>query len=381
MTLENDTLPGRLRRWKNGETPGPWNLMLFPTNRCNLRCIMCWRNHEATRGLPVLPTHEIPLERRNNPHKELSDDRLLEIVDEAAALGCRDWLIQGGGEPLLRASLVLRICERIRSHGMNGKLITNATLLEPEHMQAFVEMGWDFVACSLDGPTAAINDPLRGAGTFDAVTAAVAQCAALRRAMNAKRPLLQLLTTVTRHNHDVLPAMVELAHRLGCDSVQAGLTVVHYGLEHLITREQHKALPAIIEKANRRAQELGIEADYDHIARNPWGSIYLRKPWACDESPPPGMEHIPCFCPWYSIAIFADGRVAQCSMNWQEKAPSVMNAPLKEAWESAYFGMLRERMAGDTPLECCHLCPSILDARSPSMRIMDKAYLDGTIFE
>ncbi len=381
MTLERDTLPNRLRRWERGETPGPWNMMLFPTNRCNLRCIMCWRFHKPTRGLPVLPTHEIPYDRRSDPHKELSDARLLELVDEAAALGCRDWLIQGGGEPLLRAPLILQLCERIRAHGMNGKLITNATLLKPEHMRKLIEVGWDSITCSVDGPNPEINDLLRGAGSFKATTSAVAQCAALRREMNATRPRLQLLTTVTRHNHDVLPAMVELAHRLGCDSVQAGLTVVHFGLEHLISREQHKALPGIIEQAKQRGRELGIEMDYDHITRNPWGSIYLRKVWASTEVPPSGMAHVPCLCPWYSVAVFADGRVAQCSMNWQEDAPSVTDASLKEIWEGPYFGMLREQMAGEKPLDCCHMCPSILDARSPSMRIMDDAYLNGAIFD
>ena len=111
MARDGDTPLTRLHRWQAGETPGPWTITLIPTNRCNLRCEICWqRRTEADFG------HEV------------QDSRLEELVDEAAAMGVREWNISGGGEPMARAGLVLSLCERIRERDMNGALQTNATL-------------------------------------------------------------------------------------------------------------------------------------------------------------------------------------------------------------------------------------------------------------
>lgn len=56
------------------------------TYRCNNNCLHCW-----LRILPGAPEKQ----------DELSFDEIRAIVDQARAMGCREWAISGG-EPMLR---------------------------------------------------------------------------------------------------------------------------------------------------------------------------------------------------------------------------------------------------------------------------------------
>jgi MoaA/NifB/PqqE/SkfB family radical SAM enzyme len=342
MTQIDDTLLDRLHRWERGETPGPWYVVSFPTNLCNLNCVMCWRH-----GF------------RYDPKVELPDERQLELVDECAALGCREWFFLGGGEPLVRASLLMRMCERIRHHGMIGRLQTNATLLALSQIQTLVEIGWNHITFSLDGPTSDINDPIRGNGSFDRATAAIAQCAAVRREAKARSPRIVLHVTVTRHNHDVLAAMVDLGHRLGCDRVEAELCLGDWSGEHKITPEQRQELPDGIGRANQRALELGIESDFDCLLLSPWterrGRVLGRPPDVTS-----GVLGSLCFDPWYCFMIFADGRTGPCPCSWSNVAPKITDCQVKEIWEGPYFAEARQRMVRNEPPAYCLECPAVL---------------------
>ena len=94
----------------------------------------------------------------------LPTERLLEIVDEAAALEVKHLFVLGGGEPWSGSHT--RCHGEAKSHGMGGILTTNGTLLNDKLID-IVEMAWDEIHFSIDGPTAAIRDKLRGqAGAF-----------------------------------------------------------------------------------------------------------------------------------------------------------------------------------------------------------------------
>ncbi|HNR34315.1 MAG TPA: radical SAM protein [Candidatus Hydrogenedentes bacterium] len=357
ISTEKDTLLNRLRCWERGETPGPWCISVFPTNRCNIRCVMCWQRYFE-----------------NDTSHELSDERLLHLVDEAAALGCQDWIIQGGGEPLMRATLVMRMCERIRQHGMNGRLVTNATLLKPSHIRTLIEIGWDNLTVSIDGATAEVHDAIRGQGTFRKTASATSRCAEMRRETNSPWPRIQISTTLMRHNYSDLPGIVELAHRLGCDSILADLTCLSFGRDNLITPEQRQELPGIVEQAVQRGRELGIVTDFDHLTISPWAATFLRNPWRASEPPPRMFDNAWCYAPWYAMSVFANGGVAPCTMDWNRTAPNLASASLAEIWEGPYFARARDRMALEQSLDCCDKCPVLFSGHTLSLRPMDDAY-------
>jgi MoaA/NifB/PqqE/SkfB family radical SAM enzyme len=127
---------------------------IYPTHRCNLRCVYC----------------SSPL--RKTP--ELSTAAWLRIVDELADLGCRRVAILGG-EPLLRAD-VPELIDGVRDRGMSCVLTSNG-LLVPRQIDRLRRLST--LVLSLDAPGPA-NDEVRGAGVFEAVGEAIAAARSAR---------------------------------------------------------------------------------------------------------------------------------------------------------------------------------------------------------
>ena len=72
----------RLGCWANGAQPGPFKVTYFPTNRCNLRCAICWQRQDV------------------HDYSELTPSRQSQLIEEAHHLDVREFVIGGGGEPL-----------------------------------------------------------------------------------------------------------------------------------------------------------------------------------------------------------------------------------------------------------------------------------------
>ena len=144
-----DGLDDHLLLWeKHGWAP-PYRMHICLTDHCNLECLACWR---------FAPEH------RNNlsyPRNETSDIRLLKLIDEAVGLGVKEIELTGGGEPFVRRNLARELMKRIKEAGLRGTITTNGTLLSYDDIRLMVDLGWDEVIISLDGPTAEINDKLR----------------------------------------------------------------------------------------------------------------------------------------------------------------------------------------------------------------------------
>jgi len=91
------------------------------TERCNNNCIHCCIN---------LPKDDLAAKKR-----ELSTDRIKEILKEAALLGCMTVRFTGG-EPLLREDFT-ELYLFARRSGLKVMIFTNATLITPELAQIF----------------------------------------------------------------------------------------------------------------------------------------------------------------------------------------------------------------------------------------------------
>ena len=116
------------------------------TYRCNNRCRHCWL-------------------RSDSGAEELSADEIFDIVDQARAMGCRDWAISGG-EPMLRPDFP-EIFDYITSHSRTYSLNTNGTLITPEIAELMRRKGSKLIA--LYGATADIHDYItRTSGSFAA---------------------------------------------------------------------------------------------------------------------------------------------------------------------------------------------------------------------
>src|SRR5712691_3144131 len=124
-------------------------LWLHTNNSCNLSCEHCLVSSgpDADRGM--------------------EPDRLSALVDEAAAMGVERFYFTGG-EPFYRRDIFDHVERVTRHHHRDLTILTNGVLFHGAVLDRLREQNSDRLRLqvSLDGASAASNDPVRGAGTF-----------------------------------------------------------------------------------------------------------------------------------------------------------------------------------------------------------------------
>lgn len=341
----------RLDKWRAGESPGPLQVTIFPTNRCNLRCRICWQ-----RELEVDKT-------------ELSEKRLLRLVEECAEAGVRQWLIVGGGEPMVRAQTVMRMIKRIRELGMNGTLQSNATVFRQAHFEQLIADGWNNIIVSLDGPDEDLNDSIRSARSFQKATAAMRLLSEMKRSLQADIPRLSLNVTLTRPLIDRLPDLLDLAVELGCDGDVNFSELVIVGDEtkpFALAGTDRARLPEMVKGALAGRPDLPFNTNLATFACQGGKPAGMS---AADFSQANGtLERAACFEPWLSVAILPDGRTGPCCAMWAPEADSLAGAPFEQVWHGNYMQRVREQIRRGNPPVYCRNCPSILGGVVREMR-------------
>ena len=159
-------------------------MFLMLTERCNLACAHCWGAFPARQELPL--------------------KTVLRIVDELVA-GGGNFLVLSGGEPLLYPGLKT-VLERV-GRQLPVQICSNGILIDEGWARYLAESGLDIrVQISLDGPTAAVHDAIRGPGTFEG---------ALRGIRNLQAAglgdKLIIASTIQGLNHRLMPEIIQLA--------------------------------------------------------------------------------------------------------------------------------------------------------------------------
>lgn len=293
-------------------------LLLWVTDRCNLRCRMCGDQWRADLQ-QVRPT--------------LSLAEIARIIEGARRL--RTLVISiTGGEPLLHPQIV-EILSLISQAGIGANLCTNGTLLTEELVARLGKTSLKSISISLDSPNPADHDRIRGReGAFVAATNGIRL---LRKAL-PKLPI-NINCTVTRRNFHDLKEMVKLAAELGCTKIS--FAPVHTNLQHKEKpKELFEGLLFTPEEVTELSRELAETAD---LARSQGlgtsSRPFLRGiPRLYLESPPRQT----CYAGYASCSISPWGDVAPCVD--MASTLNVRDLPLPEIWRSAAFQELREHV-------------------------------------
>ncbi len=160
------------------------------TRSCNLNCVHC--RAAAERG----------------PYPgELSLDESLRLIDEIASFST-PVVILTGGEPLLRED-IYDIARYGTNRGLRMVIAPNGTLLDAENAKRLKACGIQRASVSLDGATRESHDRFRRVeGAFDGAIKGIGY-------LKGAGLEFQVNTTVTQRNSAELPAILELAVRLG----------------------------------------------------------------------------------------------------------------------------------------------------------------------
>ncbi|MEA3385364.1 MAG: radical SAM protein [Thermodesulfobacteriota bacterium] len=173
---------------------GLLSIELELSRACNLRCIYCY----ASSGLPM--------------ENELSLPEILDVVDQAAALGAKKIIVLGGGEPLLYPYLI-DVIDYILSKGVKADLFTNGTLITSSKARALYDRDVAVVV-KMNSRRPEIQDFLAGhPGTFQAIERGIEALKIV--GYPDETHILGVETVICRQNYEELPQLWQWARKQG----------------------------------------------------------------------------------------------------------------------------------------------------------------------
>jgi len=138
---------------------------------------------------------------------EFSTDECKKVIDSISSF-CKPILIMTGGEPMMRDD-IFELSAYASSLGITPVLAPCGHLIDKKMAKKIKESGIRAISISLDGADAESHDAFRGvAGAYERTMRG------LRCAIDEGIPF-QINTTVTRHNIEQLPAILQKAIDLG----------------------------------------------------------------------------------------------------------------------------------------------------------------------
>lgn len=164
-----------------------WNY----TNNCNLRCKHCYQN--AGPG--------------GEKRDELSTEEKMRVVDELHQNNVVT-IYFSGGEPLIAPDF-FEIAEYAKKKGFYLCVATNGTLMTEENVRHIKEIGFGYIAASLDASTPEKHDAFRGVPGMWEKT-----CEGIKSLVDAGVTTC-IQFTLTKENFDELPKMLDLREKLG----------------------------------------------------------------------------------------------------------------------------------------------------------------------
>lgn len=365
----------RILRWFKGKKQPPFKIDLELHRRCNSRCLSCSRRAS------------LDYEKLNEISKKLEMplEKWLRIVDEAAELGVREWHIAGGGEPMFLPDITIPVMKRIKSHGMLGIITSNGTLWNEEAIRTSVDIGWDRIHFSIDGPDAKTQDYLRNVpGTFRKVTETIKKINKLKKENRTDKPMINMNTVLSKKNYKLLPEMVMFAKKYGIKFMFVDPLIVYseVGKKLKMEREDMEKFSIFLKKAKELAEKFSINNNFSGLESNLQTEL-IEKSSRMNEVVKEDVKRmkslevdkflkdfltVPCYKPWLHMTIKCDGRVTSCDVP-TTGGDSVKNNSLKEVWNSDYFNQLREVLISENIPDFCAQCNPSHTSQRRKMRL------------
>lgn len=275
------------------------------TNACNLACVHC----ESASG-----------EARP---RELTTAEALQLCDDLQAIGCKTVNLTGG-EPFLRPDWE-PICERMVALGLTPIIVSNLTLLTPQHIAAMERIGVKAVATSIDGPESVHNRirPVRR-GAYSPFARTVA---ALRE-LKSRGFATYAITHISLWNISTLDEIADLLEELKVElwQVQLGFPegrlaaiAAEYQIYPRQLEEIHRFIRRVKETRSLRldtADNIGFYGEDEPIVRGKVGHLNF---WQG------------CMAGYSGLYLTSEGDVQGCP-SLAIPVGNIRRRPLKEIW-------------------------------------------------
>jgi MoaA/NifB/PqqE/SkfB family radical SAM enzyme len=354
----------------------PIHVAVQVASGCNLDCYMCLE-------------HVRPMELREERQLKSLPRELFDVLAEEVLPYSSRLTFGIGGEPTL-ARHFQDFLQRGFELGQEIELITNATRFDQDGLAETIARCVAYLQISIDGATRETYERVRAGASFARVLANIEllerYCSAYPR---EERTHVSFWVTVMKSNAGELPALVELAGRLGLDRVHA---------HHVTPVTPEGAADSLLDapelwnevrsRAIERAHALSIEIDlpeplpvaerevrWPNDGRLSAGSDPIRieedvgDPRARVRTQDAryakvALHAVACHLPATAIYVLWDGRVVPCCYPYGQEKMTLGNLgeqSFAEIWNGRLYRNLRVGMKRGDVLCVCRHCPVVHD--------------------
>lgn len=286
--------------------PDPWRDLPFTvtwylTTACNLSCEYCYNRSKA-------PPTDFDLAKAKSALKGIAAARPFSL----SLIGGEIFLLKG----------LMDLIKEANHYGIKVNLATNGLVITRAHVEGLQQMDIGFIQISLDGSTAAINDGMRGEGTYRKILATV-------ETLRERGFKVDLATTISRPNLGDLVNVLELGNTLGVGRIKYNLYVPTGPGAHARDKyevgatELRDAFPAVDEY--RKAHNLNIAVEKPCFGNF---SDFIGKGTPTERSD----KSYGCGAGTRTAKILNNGDVVGCEMFSDEMAGNVYSEVFDEIW-------------------------------------------------
>lgn len=190
---------------RRGSLCRPRMAIIYPTHACNHRCVGC--DYAEQNGGASPPS--------------LSKSELTRVLEQLIDFGVRAVEFCGGGEPLLHPDIEEAV-QQLCAHGVSVGVLTNGTALPPARAHLLTRL-CSYIRVSVEAGCAEtfhrVKRPCNDAFGFEHVIKNLSNLVQARRVQNSPCQVSYKFA-VDRNNCQDLEAAVQLAAKLGVDSIQ-----------------------------------------------------------------------------------------------------------------------------------------------------------------
>lgn len=173
----------------------PQLIVLEISNRCNMRCKMCWWDFN-----------------RKNVNDELTFEEIKRLIDEIRFF--KPNVTITGGEPFIREDTAKMLLYMVDSHIRINSILTNGVLINEEDAEAVVNAGVGLVQVSIDGDKET-HERIRGVnGCYGKALRGIKLIRSAMERLNKKKPHIRINCVISSENVHCLDSLVDLAEEL-----------------------------------------------------------------------------------------------------------------------------------------------------------------------
>jgi MoaA/NifB/PqqE/SkfB family radical SAM enzyme len=278
------------------------------TNRCNLTCEMCPRDHFN------LPKEDMPLDTFKEIAGQLGDVKLLTLT--------------GWGEPLIHPQ-ILEMIKHCKQKGYTVKLTTNGTLLTSEMQQKILCSGLDEITISLDSVKKVSEGGHPNLDVLRIIKEVAKKCK--DHALS-----ITLQSTLHKGGGQEIYDVICFGKEAGVERINLGRLDVRYN--SALERPSAEEELTVLHKADHLGAELGIRVDSIQYAIS---NGFERTAYKIVK---PALHRFGRYCLRLYDYVYINQKadVTPCCSMPGYKVGNILKKGLREIWRSEEFESFRE---------------------------------------